>query len=273
MDQNSKTATLHTEGADIVYDCEGQGPLLLLIVGGNGDSRRYIPLSARLAGSYTVVRYDRRASTRSSGDTGIDMDMAQQSRDAAALIRALGLGPAYVFGNSGGASIAIKLTEDHPELVRALVAHEPPVMRILHDAQQQMAMIDEVFSAFQQHGAQVAMRKFAQTLVGFDKGDMAPGDQGGNMEYFMAHEYLPIGRYLPNLDKIRRDGVPVVTCAGSASVDAYYARTARVMANLLACPYVEMAGNHLAFVIAPDLFAAELLPILQRLREADTLLA
>ena len=91
----SKTSTVETEGAGIVYDVEGEGPLLLLIAGGNGDASRYVPLSRLLADEYTVVRYDRRANLRSGGDTTADLDMAQMARDAAAVIRAMsaGFGP------------------------------------------------------------------------------------------------------------------------------------------------------------------------------------
>jgi hypothetical protein len=69
----------HAEGADIVDDFEGEGPLPLLIAGGNGDGSRYGPLAAVLAPDYTVVSYDRRAERRSTGDTTTDLDMAQQA--------------------------------------------------------------------------------------------------------------------------------------------------------------------------------------------------
>lgn len=77
----SISTTVHTEGADIAYDVEGQGPLLLLVVGGNGDSRLFSKLSAQLADRYTVARYDRRANLRSTGDTQGEMDMARRRCD------------------------------------------------------------------------------------------------------------------------------------------------------------------------------------------------
>lgn len=101
--------------------------------GGNGDSGRFSSLLAQLANRYTAVRYDRRANAHSSRDTQARLNMAQQGRDAAAVIRAAGNEPAYVFGNSAGANIALKLTRDSPELVRGLVDHEPPVTDFLPD--------------------------------------------------------------------------------------------------------------------------------------------
>jgi pimeloyl-ACP methyl ester carboxylesterase len=255
---------VRTEGADIVYDYEGQGPLLLLIAGGNGNGTRFARLAGHLASNYTVVSYDRRAECRSTGDTTVDLDMAQQARDATAVLRAMGAEDAYVFGNSAGANIGIKLAEDHPKVIKALIAHEPPVMSILPDAEKELRFVDDVYATFQAQGAPAAMKKFAQSLVGFDAPIEAPGDQNrDSFDHFMAHSYLNISRYKPDLDTIRRNRVRVVTAAGRRSADAYYARTARVMAERLGCRYVDMSGNHLAFVIEPAVFAAELRDVLR----------
>jgi pimeloyl-ACP methyl ester carboxylesterase len=267
----TKNNRVHTEGADIVYDYEGQGPLLLLIAGGNGNGARYGRLAAQLASDYTVVSYDRRAECRSTGDATVDLDMAQQARDAVAVIRAMGAKAAYVFGNSAGANIAIKLAEDHPRAIKVLIAHEPPVMSILPDAEKELRVVDEVHATFLAQGTPAAMGKFVQSLVGVDPPRQAPGDQGGDsFDHFMAHSYLTISRYKPDLDTIRRNGVRVATAAGRRSADAYYARTARVMAERLGCRYVDMSGNHFAFMIEPAVFAAELRDILRRLSTTPT---
>jgi pimeloyl-ACP methyl ester carboxylesterase len=62
------TGSVHSEGADIVYDYQGTGPLLLMISGGGGDAERYALISAILAEEYTTVSYDRRGNSRSTGD-------------------------------------------------------------------------------------------------------------------------------------------------------------------------------------------------------------
>jgi pimeloyl-ACP methyl ester carboxylesterase len=249
-----------------VHDFEGSGPLLLLIAGGNGFAGRFAALSARMASQYTVVRYDRRAEARSSGDTSIDLDMAQQARDAAAIIGGMGAQEAYVFGTSAGANIAIKLAEDNPKVVRALIAHEPPVMSILPVADKELKIVDEVRAAFVAQGAAAAMKRFAQSLVGFDVPLAAPPDQlGGSFEHFLARSYANISRYKPDLEKLKKNHVRIVMLAGRRSADAYYARAARVMAERLKCAYVEVSGNHMAYVLHPDVFAAELGEVLQRL--------
>src|SRR5690606_40738823 len=47
------------------------------------------------------------------------------------LIGALGVGPVDVFGSSGGAVTGLAMVAAHPEDVRTLIAHEPPVLSLL----------------------------------------------------------------------------------------------------------------------------------------------
>lgn len=260
----TQSFTVHTEGADLACHKEGSGPLLLLVVGGNGDSRRFIALSAQLAERYTVVRYDRRANAGSSGDTQATLDMAQQGRDAAAVIRAVGTEPAYVFGNSAGANIALKLTQDHPQLVRGLVDHEPPITDFLPQAEATpwRAFFNRVYDTYLAGGGAAAMQLFASSFVGLDADASAPGDQDGDFERFLAHEFPVINRFVPDLDALRRGGVPMVTAAGRASGNAFYVQTARELARQLPCPCIEVSGHHLSYASDPVVFANELHQIL-----------
>ena len=258
------SATVRTEGAEIAYEVEGQGPLLLLVVGGNGDSNRFIGLSAQLADRYTVVRYDRRANFRSTGDTLAEIDMAQQGRDAAAVIRAVGNEPAFVFGNSAGANIELKLTQDHPQLVRALVDHEPPITDFLPEpeATSWREFFNRVYDTYQTHGGAEAMQLFNTSFVGLDLHADAPGDQGSEFERFLSHEFNVINRFTPDLAALRDGGVPMVTATGRASGQAFYAQTARELARQLPCPCIEMSGHHLSYATDPLVFANELHQIL-----------
>jgi pimeloyl-ACP methyl ester carboxylesterase len=260
------SAHVHTEGADIYYDYEGAGPLLLTIAGGGGDAPRYAPISQILKNQYTVVRYDRRGNSRSATATSSKFNIAQQARDAAAIVKAMGVKNAYIFGNSGGANVGLKLAEDSPELVKGLVAHEPPALLLLPDAEKWIAFNDRVEVEFAEHGTMPAMKLFGSELVGFGAVKQGPGgglDQSKNLEYFLAHEFHDIGRYLPDLKAIRKSGVSVIMAVGRASKEAYYVRTARIIAERLECPLVEMEGNHLAFMIDPPTFARELREMLQ----------
>ena len=100
-----------------------------MISGGGGDAGYYSPVADRLADQLTVITYDRRGNSRSTRDANQDMIVAQQSADARSLIEALGTTPAFVFGNSGGAIIALDLAARYPAGLAAVIAHEPPVVQ------------------------------------------------------------------------------------------------------------------------------------------------
>ncbi len=268
----TKTATVHTDGADIVYDYVGSGPLLLTIAGGGGSAPRYTGISEILKDEYTVVRYDRRCNSRSTGDRTRPMDLVQQARDAIAIIKDLGQEKAYIFGNSGGSSVAIKLAEHYPEVILGMVAHEPATLAILPDAQEWILFDEKVDHLYRTQGPGPAMGFFAGSLVGFENASNEPGHRIGdrssddNMDHFLENEFLTFGFYRPDLQRIKRNKVNMITTRGRLSKDVYYARTAQVIAEAVGCPVREISGNHIAFISDPATFAAELRPMLSELK-------
>jgi pimeloyl-ACP methyl ester carboxylesterase len=260
------------EGADLVYDLTGEGPLLLLIAGGGGDGARYREIAGELAGDYTVISYDRRGNSRSTGDPAAYLDMAQQARDAAAVISSArpAAARAAVFGNGGGGSIALELAAHLPDMVTELVVHEAPMLPLLPDAPKWLSFMREVRTVFEREGAGSALKLFHSEFAGFEDSD-GPAFAAHaipNSEFFFAREYLPIMTYTPDLDTVRRTGIPVVIAAGALSADAYYARTARLQAEHLACRYVEFPGDHRGFALEPVAFAKALSDAFRGLRKS-----
>ena len=100
---------VRTEGAEIYCEQLGNGPLLLLIHGAMEDAGFYSSAANILAGKFTAVSYDRRCNSRSSGNRNVDITVAQQARDAAFIINAMGLDKAIVVGRSGDAIIGLEL--------------------------------------------------------------------------------------------------------------------------------------------------------------------
>src|SRR5918992_5621892 len=96
-----------TEGAELYCEHRGSGPPLLLITGGMGDAGFYSSAAEILADKFNVFNYDRRCNSRSTGNRSLDMTVAQQARDAAAIIKAMGHDKAIIFGSSGGASLVL----------------------------------------------------------------------------------------------------------------------------------------------------------------------
>src|SRR5262245_40599223 len=123
-----ETRTVKIPGATLYVEARGSGPLLLCITGGPTDAGVFADLGGRLADRYTVITYDQRGHLRSTLDgEPEDIPVTLHADDAAAILQEFGDEPAFVYGNSGGATIGLDLVARRTELVRTLVAHEPPL--------------------------------------------------------------------------------------------------------------------------------------------------
>lgn len=124
-------STANVNGVRLFYELGGTGDIPLILVHGSWDSHQDWELVApRFADSFRVLTYDRRGhseSERPLGQGSVHEDVA----DLAALIEHLCLGPAWVAGNSFGASITLRLAVEHPDLLRGIIAHEPPLFALV----------------------------------------------------------------------------------------------------------------------------------------------
>ncbi len=259
--------SVENEHAELVYDRVGEGPALLMIPGAGGTGHAYRSTARMLADQYTVLTYDRRCAGRSSGNRERPFEMDQQARDAAAVIAANGFKNALVFGNSGGANIALQLAQDHPDVVSGLVVHEPPLACLLPDADVWMAFVEDVHTTFEAKGTSRAMIRFARPAKGVNplKLMLANRGQRPDLTFFFSKEHVPISRFRPNIDLLTSHRLPTLALAGSASKDAYYARAAPILASELGCRFVTISGNHFSFLLSPAVFVRELRPQLNRL--------
>jgi pimeloyl-ACP methyl ester carboxylesterase len=258
-----------SENAEIFYDVIGEGPYLIMVSGAGGNSARYEDVATQLSNHFTVVRYDRRCNSRSGGNSELALDMAQQARDVVAILDALEVKTAFLFGNSGGANIAINVVELFPERILGLVAHEPPTLSVLPDATEWISFSDKVCSLFKEEGPKAAMMMFGSALKGVPLSALSAGAGVGdaaskkNLGFFLTHELASICRYKPNVEKLRRAGCPLVFVAGASSGDAYYARTADILATLTGGQSKQFLGHHISFVTDPIPFSEDILRAFQ----------
>lgn len=87
-----------TEGDELHYEVRGEGSPLLLIPGGDGDGGSYSLIADILSDQFKVITYDQRANVRSTMNFPQNFEISQQSRDAVAVLRAVGETSAFVFG-------------------------------------------------------------------------------------------------------------------------------------------------------------------------------
>jgi pimeloyl-ACP methyl ester carboxylesterase len=265
--------TLKVPGASIYYETQGAGPLLLIIPGGPQDAGVFAELSQHLADRYTVVAYDPRGNSRSTFDgEPEELRLDVQGDDAARLIEALGDGPAYVFGTSGGAQIGLNLAARHPQLVRALVAHEPPAIMLLDDPSKALAADQEIYDAYRSQGVDAAMAKFfaMNGLADAAEQDAPPqfdlppeaaetfARVSGNFEYWLAHGMMPLSLYRPDVDALRSGQPSIVVGIGEQSSAQPIYRMGMALADKLQFEPVMFPGDHMGFGPHPDAFAKTL---------------
>jgi clorobiocin biosynthesis protein CloN7 len=265
-DSDPATHLLDVPGARLYYERRGSGPLLLMI-GSPMDSTGFAGLASALADDYTVVTYDPRGIGNSSReDTTGDVTPEQQANDVHRLLSALGGEPAYVFGSSGGAVVGLALVTAHPDQVRTLVAHEPPVVELLPDSAQVRAQIEDIYDTYRADGAEKAMQKFmAHAGLGGAPGQEADAPRWepspeemarmrATTEVFLAHLIRPTTHYRPDIEALRAASTRIVVAAGATSKGQLANRAAVALAGQLGTPVVEFPGDHGGFVALPDQF-------------------
>lgn len=111
---------VRTNGLEIAYRREGEGPPLVFAHGAGDDSRLWLPQASSLRDEFTVIAWDEPGAGRSS-DLLPDFSLADYANCLAAVIKAVRLGPANVAGLSWGGTVALELYRKHPDLVATLI--------------------------------------------------------------------------------------------------------------------------------------------------------
>ncbi|MEV8536781.1 alpha/beta fold hydrolase [Streptomyces sp. NPDC051211] len=122
-----------TDGTRIAYERKGAGPALILVSGAFGvrEDPHWREFADALADRFTVVAYDRRGRGGSDdnggngeGGSAARYDVQREVEDLSAVIAAVG-GPAYLFGLSSGAVLALEAVARGAAVTR-LALYEPP---------------------------------------------------------------------------------------------------------------------------------------------------
>lgn len=126
--------TMHViNGVQLYCEHNGySGEPLVLVHGSWINHHTWDNVVPKLSESFQVLTYDRRGHSRSERPIAPG-SIRQNVADLAALIENLELSPAHIVGNSYGASIALRLAEDRPDLFRSMIVNEPPLFSLLAD--------------------------------------------------------------------------------------------------------------------------------------------
>jgi pimeloyl-ACP methyl ester carboxylesterase len=279
------THVLEVPGAVLRYDVrasEPPGGPLLVMIGSPMGAAGFATLAMHFT-DHTIVTYDPRGVERSERtDADLQVTPEVHAGDVRAVIEAAGGGPVDMFASSGGAVNALALVAAHPDLVRTLVAHEPPSVSVLPDANDALAACRVVHETYQQRGFGAGMAHFIAlvSLQGPVPADFAAQpapdpamfgmpteDDGTRNDLMLGSNILTVTRFRPDVDKLRAASTRIVVGVGAGSNGEIAHRGGLAVAELLGTSPMEFPGGHGGFLGGEYGQTGEPGPFAERLRE------
>lgn len=281
------TRTLDLPAVDLVFDVRGPLPTVdgrppLLMVGQPMDAGGFAALAGHFA-DRTVVTYDPRGgvgrTTRKDGRT--EVTPQDQAADLHALVGEIGC-PVDLFASSGGAVTALAMVAAYPDDVRIAVAHEPPLLAVLPDAEAAFAGQRAYEQAYQDKGWGAGMAafiaftswpgEFTAEFLAAPAPDPAQfglptGDDGSRTDPLLSGVAAPITAYRPDYDALRAAPTRVVIAAGVESRGLMTWRSSQALADRLGVDLTEFPSHHGGFLGGDTGYAGQPEAFAARLRE------
>jgi pimeloyl-ACP methyl ester carboxylesterase len=263
---DKKTFTLDVPGAVLTYDVrEAATPTdepPLVAIGLPMGAEGFATLASHFA-DRTVVTYDPRGVERSTREPSQDLPgVSTHADDVHRIIEAVGGGPVDLFGSSGGAVVSLDLAATHPEDVRTVVAHEPPLPAVLPDRDAMVAAMRDIYDTYHANGSGAAMAKFIALVMA--EGELtadyanrpAPDpaafglpteDDGSRDDLLIGVNMLTIPPFEPAYEAIKTGAPHVVIGVSTDSDKGMAGRSAIAAAALLDSEPVVFPGGHGGF--------------------------
>jgi pimeloyl-ACP methyl ester carboxylesterase len=278
--------TLSLADVDLAYDVHGafppsDGAPPLVMIAQPMDASGFAALVEQFP-DRTVVTYDPRGLGRSVRRDGrVDQRPEVQAEDVHALIEHLGVGPVDLFASSGGAVTALALVAAHPGDVRTLVAHEPPLLTVLPDADRAGRAYDEVRAAYDDRGWGAGMAAFVTLTswtgefddVYFSAPDPDPAafgmpadDDGSRDDPLLSDRSTAIVMYRPDAEALAAAPTRVVVAVGEESLGTFTGRTSVAAAELLGQEATVFPSHHGGFMGGEHGYAGQPEAFARRLR-------
>jgi pimeloyl-ACP methyl ester carboxylesterase len=282
-----KHTTLETAEADIVYDVRGPLPTAdgrppLFMIAQPMDATGFATLASYFP-DRTVVTYDPRGLGRSVRKDGrVENTPTLQAADVHAVIEALGVGPVEMFASSGGAVTALALVTAHPDDLTTLVAHEPPIIPVLPDAdaaERARAGFRDIYEA---KGAGAGMAAFiamtswrgeftgeyfSQPAPDPAQFGMSTEDDGSRDDPLLSDRSCAITGYRPDADALAAAPTRIVIAVGEESLGTFTGRTAAATAELLGQQPTVFPSHHGGFMSGEYGYAGQPEAFARKLRE------
>jgi pimeloyl-ACP methyl ester carboxylesterase len=280
------TRTLAAPGATLTYDLKRNDASTeppLFLIGSPMGAAGFTTLAGHFP-DRTIITYDPRGSERSTkDDPSTESSPDQHGDDLHRIIGEVG-GPVDLFASSGGAVNALALVAAHPEDVRTLIAHEPPLASVLPDSENAKAVVRAMRDTYQRSGFGAGMAHFM--AVTSHRGPypddfaqqpapdpaafgMPTEDDGTRTDVMLAQNIVTCTHYEPDFEALEAAPTRIVMAAGSESEGEMANRGAYGVAERLGSEVVVFPSHHGGFLGGeygwpgePEAFAAKLREVL-----------
>jgi pimeloyl-ACP methyl ester carboxylesterase len=239
---------VQANGTELYYEARGDGPPLLLVAGGLADAGQFTALAEALAEHAKVITYDRRGNSRSpapAGWTATTVD--EQADDAAALLEALAIPAASVYGHSIGSPIALDLALRRPEIVDTVILHDPALLSVLADPGGVLAVVGPlVEEGMQAGGPAAAADAFYRFAVGSAVNALEPATYDrmkADGAVLFGVEFQTLSGWRIDEEALGRTRVPVLVLAGVES-PPFFREAAAWLAARLGGAVEQVPGGH-----------------------------
>ena len=281
------THILETAEADIVYDVRGPLPTAdgrppLFMIAQPMDASGFATLASYFP-DRTVVTYDPRGLGRSVRKDGrVENTPTLQAADVHAVIEALGVGPVEMFASSGGAVTALALVTAYPDDLTTLVAHEPPIIPVLPDADAAERARTGFRDIYEAKGSGAGMAafiamtswrgEFTDEYFAHSEADpvafgMPTEDDGSRDDPLLSDRSWAITGYRPDIDALAAAPTRIVIAVGEESLGTFTGRAAVATAELLGQQPTVFPSHHGGFMSGEYGYAGQPEAFARKLRE------
>ena len=200
------------DGTRIAVECIGAGPNVLIVHGGTGDRKRWLPLLPLFARSFNVCAMDRRGHGQSQ--PGANYSLRKESEDIVAVVNAR-REPVFVLGHSIGGVFALEAAL-RTKKISKLALYEPPLQDLDHSA-----VADRMERLIQAGDREQALLMFFREIVKMSPQEIETvrsrpiwPERVAGID-IQIREIRALSKYRFNPSRIKRVRVPALLLTGS----------------------------------------------------------